>query len=71
MTGYSCIGEHLGQSEEVGGADEEVAVEGADAEALGTADAHDGLPRGRPRQVVPDPRKLMSNTQVRVTHYRG
>ena len=45
-------GGHLGQGEEVGGADEEVAVEGADAQALGAADAHDRLPGRRPRQVV-------------------
>ena len=44
---------HLRQGEQVGGADEEVAVEGGDAQALGAADAHDGLPSRRPRQVVP------------------
>ena len=48
-----CLGPDLGQGEEVGGADEEVAVKGADAQALAAADAHDRLPGRRPRQVVP------------------
>ncbi len=51
--GVLRLGADLGQGEEVGGADEEVAVEGADAQALAAADAHDRLPGCRSRQVMP------------------
>ena len=43
---------HLWQLQQVRGADEEVAVEAADAEALAAADAHDGLPACPPATRV-------------------